>query len=291
MKLTEASLSNRVAVMVAIILVTIFGYISIKRLPVQMAPNVERPTINISTSWPGAAPEEVESEILELQENVFRGMPGVERMSATANYASASIEMEFGAEVDMQRTLIEVINRLNQVPSYPVDANEPTLQIGGRSFGNAIAWFAIRPNVDNERPIVTYLDFITDNVLTRLEQINGVSSANAVGGRAYEVRISYDPYKAAALGVDLTRLGAVGGNFSNTSMGSKDVGKRKYTMRFESKYDYQSLNDYVIEWRDGLPIYLRDIATIEVTMQDPSGFILQNGGPSSFPKLELTCLI
>ena len=60
MKLTEASLSNRVAVMVAIILVTIFGYISIKRLPVQMAPNVERPTINISTSWPGAAPEEVE---------------------------------------------------------------------------------------------------------------------------------------------------------------------------------------------------------------------------------------
>jgi multidrug efflux pump subunit AcrB len=266
--------------MVAIILVTIFGYISIKRLPVQMAPNVERPTINISTSWSGAAPEEVESEILELQENVFRGMPGVERMSATANYASASIEMEFGAEVDMQRTLIEVINRLNQVPSYPVDANEPTLQIGGRSFGNAIAWFAIRPNEDNERPIVTYLDFITDNVLTRLEQINGVSSANAVGGRAYEVRISYDPYKAAALGVDLTRLGAIGGNFSNTSMGSKDVGKRKYTMRFESKYDYQSLNDYVIEWRDGLPIYLRDIATIEVTMQDPSGFILQNGGPS-----------
>jgi len=279
-KLTEASLSNRVAVMVAIILVVIFGFISLDRLPIQMAPNIERPTINISTNWPGAAPEEVESEILELQENVFRGMPGVERMAATASYSSASIDMEFDADVDMQRSLIEVINRLNQVPAYPVDANEPTLQIGGRNFGNAIAWFAIRPNEDNVRPIVTYQDFINDNVLPKLEQINGVSSANAFGGREYEVRISYDPYEAAALGVDLTQLGAVGGNFSNTSMGTKDVGKRKYTMRFESKYDYQALSDYVIEWRQGRPVYLKDIATIDVVLQDPSGLILQNGGPS-----------
>ncbi|MFC3193174.1 efflux RND transporter permease subunit [Marinicella sediminis] len=280
MKLTEASLSNRVAVMVAIILVMIFGAISLNRLPVQMAPNVERPTINITTTWPGAAPEEVESEILELQENVFRGMPGVERMAATASYSSASIDMEFDADVDMQRSLIEVINRLNQVPAYPVDANEPTLQIGGNNFSKVIAWFAIRPNADNSRDIVTYQDFINDSVLPKFEQINGVSSANAFGGRAYEVRISYDPYQAAALGVDLTRLGAVGGNFSNTSMGTKDVGKRKYTMRFESKYDYQALADYVIDWRDGLPIYLKDIADIDVRLQDPGGLILQNGGPS-----------
>ena len=158
--------------MVAIILVAIFGFISLNRLPVQMAPNVERPTINISTRWPGAAPEEIESEILELQENVFRGMPGVERMAATASYASASIDMEFDADVDMQRSLIEVINRLNQVPGYPVDANEPTLQIGGRNFGNAIAWFAIRPNADNDRSIVTYQDFVNDNFLPKLEQVN-----------------------------------------------------------------------------------------------------------------------
>lgn len=280
MKLTEASLSNRVAVMVAIILVAIFGFISLNRLPIQMAPNVERPTINISTNWPGAAPEEVESEILELQENVFRGMPGVERMSATASYSSASIDMEFAADVDMQRSLIEVINRLNQVPAYPVDANEPTLQIGGRNFGNAIAWFAIRPTEENQREIVTYQDFINDTVLPKFEQINGVSSANSIGGRAYEVRISYDPYQAAALGVDLTLLNQLGGNFNNTSMGTKDVGKRKYTMRFESKYDYQALSEYVINWREGRPIYLKDIATIDVKMQDPSGLILQNGGPS-----------
>ncbi len=266
--------------MVAVILISIFGFISLSRLPVQMAPNVERPIIVVTTNWPGAAPEEVESEILELQENVFRGMPGVERMAATASYSSASINIEFDIEVDMQRALIDVINRLNQVPAYPVDANEPTLLIGGNQFGNTIAWFAIRPAPGNDRPIETYQDFVDDNVLPRFEQINGVSSSNAFGGRGYEVRITYDPFKAAALGVDLTRLNTIGGNFSNTSMGTKDVGKRKYTMRFESKYDYQSLADFVIEWRDGKPIYLKDIATIDVVMQDPGGLITQNGGPS-----------
>ncbi len=280
MKLTEASLSNRVAVMVGIILILIFGIISLNRLPVQMAPNVERPIITVTTVWPGAAPEEVESEILELQEQVFRGMPGVERMSANASYAQASINLEFDIEVDFQKSLIDVINRLNQVPSYPVDANEPTLLIGGNQFGNTIAWFAIRPLEGNDRPIVTYQDFVNDNVLPRFEQINGVSSANAFGGRGYEIRITYDPHLAAALGVDLTEITALGGNFNNTSMGTKDVGKRRYTLRFEGKYDYLALRDYVIDWRDGKPIYLKDIALIEKVMQDAQGGLYQNGGPS-----------
>lgn len=265
---------------VGVILVLLFGAISLNRLPVQMAPNVERPIITVTTSWPGAAPEEVESEILELQENVFRGMPGVERMTANASYSQASINLEFDLKVDFQKSLIEVINRLNQVPAYPVEANEPTLLIGGNQFGNTIAWFAIRPLPGNERPIVTYQDFVNDNILPRYEQINGVSSANAFGGRGYEIRITFDPHKAAALGVDLTRITALAGNFNNTSMGTKDVGKRRYTLRFEGKYDYQALNDFIIEWRDGQPVYLKDIAVIEKRMQDAQGGLYQNGGPS-----------
>ena len=280
MSITRASLSNRVAVAVAVILIVIFGLISLTRLPIQLAPNVERPIITVSTFWPGAAPEEVESEILEPQEQVFRGMPGVERMQASASLSNASINLEFDIDVDMQRSLLEVINRLNQVPSYPVDANEPTLLIGGNQFGNTIAWFAIKPQADNDRPIETYQDFVNETILPQFEQINGVSSANAFGGRGYEVRITYDPYKAASMGIDLTKVTALAGNFQNTSMGTKDVGKRKYTLRFQSKYDYQALKDYVVEWRDGQPIYLKDIASIDLVMQDATGLLNQNGGPS-----------
>jgi len=207
LKLTEASLSNRVAVAVAVILVAIFGLISLAKLPVQLAPNVERPVISVSTAWRGAAPAEVESEILEPQEKVFRGLPGVTRMEGTASRGQGSISLEFAGDMDMQRALLEVINRLNQVPRYPVDATEPTVRVGGGRFGGTvIAWFALRTQPGNPRPIAAYQDFINENILPRLEQIPGVSSANAFGGRPHEIRIRFDPVKAAALGIDLSSL-------------------------------------------------------------------------------------
>ncbi len=280
MKLTEASLANRVAVAVAVILVAIFGLISLSKLPVQLAPNVERPVISVSTAWRGAAPAEVESEILEPQEKVFRGLPGVTRMEGTASRGQGSISLEFAGDMDMQRALLEVINRLNQVPRYPVDATEPTVRVGGGRFGGTvIAWFALRTQAGNPRPIAAYQDFINEVILPRIEQIPGVSSANAFGGRPHEIRIQFDPRRAAALGIDLAQL-RFDADFRNTSAGNKDVGKRKYTLRYSGKYGIQELGNKVLTWRDGKPVFLRDIATVSKVMQDPSGVINQNGGPS-----------
>jgi multidrug efflux pump subunit AcrB len=72
--LTRSALGNPVAVIVGILLVVLFGVISLLRMPVQMIPNVERPLIEISTTWRAAAPEEVEAEIVEPQEDALRGL-------------------------------------------------------------------------------------------------------------------------------------------------------------------------------------------------------------------------
>lgn len=281
MQLTQASLKNRVAVAVAVLLVAIFGYISLTKLPIQLAPNVERPAIGINTSWRGAAPEEIESEILDPQEKVFQGLPGLTQMSSSASSGSGGIVLEFAADMDMQRALVEVINRLNQVPAYPVDATEPTVNLGASRFGgNPIAWFSFKAALGNERDIATYQDFISDNVVPKVEQIKGVTAVNAFGGRPYELRITFDPFKAATLGIDMAQFSNLGDSFRNVSAGSKDVGKRKYTIRYEGKYDASNLADMVLQWRDGKPIYLRDVAEIKMQMMDVSGSITQNGSPA-----------
>lgn len=278
MQLTQASLKNRVAVAVAVLLIAIFGYISLTKLPIQLAPNVERPAIGISTSWRGAAPQEIESEILEPQEKVFQGLPGLTQMASSANSGSGSITLEFVSDMDMQRALVEVINRLNQVPAYPVDATEPTVNLGAKRFGgNPIAWFSFTPLANNSKDIATYQDFIADNVVPKVEQINGVTAVNAFGGRPYELRITFDPFRAAALGVDLTSFANLNGAFRNVSAGSKDVGKRKYTIRYEGKYQPSDLANMILQWRDGKPIYLRDVAEIKLQMMDVMGSITQNG--------------
>ncbi len=143
MNLTKASISNPVAVIAAVLLVLLMGGIGLSGLPVQMIPDIQRPTIQITTGWRTAAPEEVESEILEPQEDVLRGLPGLEKMVSTASRGNASISLKFAVDVDLQRALIEVLNRLNQVPRYPNDVTEPRIYAGEDSFGSAIAWFGI----------------------------------------------------------------------------------------------------------------------------------------------------
>jgi len=280
-KLTQASLNNRVAVAVGVLLVAIFGYISLTKLPVQLVPNVERPAIGVNTSWRGAAPEEIESEIIEPQEKVFQGLPGLTQMSSTASSGGAGIVLEFSSDMDMQRALVEVINRLNQVPTYPVDATEPTINLGAARFGGSpIAWFTFNLLEGNNKDIATYQDFVNDNIVPRIEQIKGVTGVRSFGGRPYELRITFDPFKAATLGIDLTQFTNLNSAFSNVSAGTKDVGKRKYTIRYEGKYDASNLAEMILQWRDGKPIYLRDVAEIKMQMQDKSGSITRNGIPA-----------
>jgi multidrug efflux pump subunit AcrB len=273
-------LSNPVAVAVGCILLVVFGLISLSRLPVQMTPNIERPTISISTGWRAAAPEEVESEIIEPQENQLRDVPGLQRMTATASQGSGSISLEFDVGADLNRALIEVINRLNQVPRYPADVTEPTVRVGSDQFGETIAWFSIRTTPENNRPIIEYQDFIDEVIKERLERIEGVSSATPRGGRPFEVRITFDPYQAAAIGVDLTGIGQRLGQNNDVSGGFQEVGRRQYTLRFAGQYEIADLEDLVLEWRQGRPVYLRDVARVERVMRDNQGVMTQNGGPS-----------
>ena len=280
MTLTRLSLSNPVAVVVAGILAALFGVISLFRLPIQLTPQVDQPFINISTGWRAAAPQEVESEIIEPQEDVLRGLPGMTRIEAGASRGSGNIRIEFDIDVDINRALIEVMNRLNQVPRYPPDANEPVIRVSGDQFSGAIAWFAIKPLPGNDRDIATYQDFVREVVQDRLERVPGVASTNAFGGRPYEVRVTFDPYRAASLGVDLSRaMGRVGGN-EDVSGGFSEVGKRQYTLRFAGRYEVDELGEMIIDWRDGTPVRLSDVATVSRSMTDRAGVLAQNGGRS-----------
>jgi len=278
--LTKISLSNPVAVIVACILVAIFGVLSLSRLPIQMTPDISRPEISIFTTWRASAPNEIESEIIEPQEDVLRSIPGLLKMQSAANYGWSTINLQFVIGTDMNRALIEVMNRLNQVPRYPVDAEEPVISVGGDDFDKVIAWFAISTKPGNERPIESYQDFLDDTVITRLERVPGVSQVGSFGGRQHEVRITFDPFKAANIGLDLTGISSQLGSNADVSAGLNEVGRREYTLRFSGKYDVTSLGDLVLEWRGGKPILLRDVARVEMTMVDTTNILHQNGGPS-----------
>ena len=273
---SRLALSNRTATLVAVLLVILFGAISLSRLPVQLTPEVERPEITIRTAWRAAAPEEIEAEIIEPQEKVLRGLPGVSRIVSKAQRGQGEVSIEFAVGHDLRRGLIEVLNRLNRVPRYPEDADEPVIDtVGGNS--RAIAWFMATTGEGNTRDIQGYKEYAEEVVQTRFERVPGVARSEVYGGREREVRITFDPYKAASLGVRLPAAALLAGSNQDISGGDVSVGKRRYTLRFTGAFDAQDLGELVLEWRDGLPVRLRDVADIEVALADRKSFVISNG--------------
>ncbi|WP_026374747.1 efflux RND transporter permease subunit [Aestuariibacter salexigens] len=280
MDITKAAIKNATGVGIAVCIIAFLGIISLMELPVQLFPDIERPRISVQTFWRAASPQEIESEILEPQEEVLQGLPGLENMSAWANQGNAWINLEFGLETDMQKTLIEVISRMNRIPPLPRDALSPNIMLGGWGGGTpALTYFFLQKLPGNTNDIASYVTFFEDAVRPQLESIPGVSRVrmeSGIGG-AEEFQIVFDPYRAAEFGVDLTNISRLLGSANNVSGGFVDVGRRKYTMRFEGKYAPQDMKEMILEWRDGSPIKLGDIADIRIQRADGANFSVQNG--------------
>lgn len=279
MLLTRASLANPIALLVAVLLLTIFGFISLSRLPVQLTPELAEPEITITTNWRAASPYEVEAEIIEPQEDVLRGLPGLTEIRAQALEGRAEINLTFAVDMDMRRALVEVMNRLNQVSDYPDDADQPAISTVGQD-ARAIAWFIIKTKDHNKRPIESYKDYVEEVVQSRFERIPGVAKSEIYGGSDKELRITFDPYKVANLGIELSTVMQLARTSLDVSGGFTDVGKREYSLRFAGKYDAHQLGEMILDWRDGHPVYLRDVAVVEQRLSDKNSFVLTQGSLS-----------
>ncbi|MED5550452.1 MAG: efflux RND transporter permease subunit [Pseudomonadota bacterium] len=281
MPFTRLSLSNPAAVCVGIALIVLMGILAFTRLPIQLFPDTERPQVNIATFWRSASPLEMESEIVEPQEQLLTGLPGLEEMRVFTNEGAAFINLTFALETDMTQTAIEISNRLSQLPPLPRDAVGPNVGGFGGDAQQSLIWFFVQALPGNPMEIHDYTSFIEDTVVPRLEAIPGVASVNiGWGQRPEELLITVDPYRAAALGVTLPQISGAIANNQDVSGGNAEIGRRSYQMRFEGEFEPSEMGDLVIVWRDGTPVRLSDVATVEVTYGERTNFTYQNGNPA-----------
>ncbi len=283
MNLTRSSLRNPAAVLVGVAVVAVFGLFSLFKLPVQLFPDIERPQISVWTGWRSASPQEVEAEILEPQEEVLQGLPGLKELNSNANAGGSFISLTFGLETDMDQTLIEVISRMNRLPPLPRDATPPQISMGGGFGGGSnesLSWFFIQLLPGNERTIESYQPLVEDAVSRRLETIPGVAGVQVMAWQPEELVIAFDPYRAADLGVQIPAVAAVAGSANDVSGGSVDVGRRRYTLRFAGRYRPEQLAGLVLDWRQGSPVTLGDVADISVRRAERNAFSVQNNNPA-----------
>ena len=235
MDLIRAALERPIAVISAVFMVVLFGFVALQSIPIQLTPDVRQPVLSVSTNWFGASPAEVEREIINRQEEALRGLEGVERMGSTSNLGRGEITLEFRVGQDMSRALLLLANRLDRVNGYPAEADEPIIRTSG-SDDSPVAWFILRRLKGNTRPIHTNGDFVTDVIQDRIERVKGISRVNIFGGSERELRIIVNPGKMAAYRLTVTQiLTALRRANAFVTAGDVEEGKRLYTVRIEGE--------------------------------------------------------
>lgn len=290
MNITRSSVKNPAAVIVITILLLVFGVIGINKLPIQLTPDIQQPQINIGTGWRAAAPEELESVIIEPIENVVKNTPGVTDVTTNVQRGFGNITLTFEAGADMKQAMLDVLNNLNQAPPLPLDAFEPVVSAAGTGpqAPNA-ASLLIKPQVGVDiEDITVYQKLIDDVIEPRFAKINGVARVNLNSERPRELRITFDPYKAASLGLQVSQIASTVSRASDVSGGFAEVGRRNYTVRFAGQYDVENLGEMIVGYSGERPIYLSDVAYVEETMQDAFGFSLRNGQPGYYITIQRT---
>ncbi len=236
MNIIQLSIQRPIAVLAAVVMIVLFGWVSLDRIPIQMAPDVRQPVIRVTTNWPGAAPAEIEREVINRQEEVLKGIEGLQRMESNARNNQGNVELEFSPDADLNRSLLLVANRLDRVSGYPEEADEPTLSTFGTE-DNSIAWFTLRRVEGNTRDLTSYSAFLQDVVQDGIERVDGVAGVNVWGATEQEMRIEIDPERLSryALTVNdvVSRLRTANASITG---GDVDEGKRRYIVRTEGDF-------------------------------------------------------
>lgn len=281
MKIIEYSTKNPVKVAVGSIFILLFGLLSLFRIPVQLVPDVEKPQITVETRWIGASPEEVEQEIIHEQEEMLKSVENLRKLTSKSFNGRGQILLEFVVGVDKSAALLDVANKLDQVQEYPENVDEPvikTVNTGDRP----IAWFTLRTLPGNDTAVNELRDFAEDHIESRFERVPGVANSNIYGGAERELQVIIDPHALASWQLTIldVRRALVSSN-TNISGGDIEEGKNRFVVRTLGQFkSVEEIENLVITKRDDIPVYVRDIADVQLGYKKLEAFVRQKNESS-----------
>jgi len=274
------AIERPVTVTVGVILTVLFGLIGLFRLPYQLTPSVEEPEITVTTLWTGAAPNEVEREIIDAQEKVLKGIPGLVEMESTAANSRGTVTLRFRTGTDVDDALLRVSNKMNEVPSYPQNVDKPVINATGAATSPVI-WMVLKTNEGNPRTIDTYRTFFEEDVRQHLERIPGVADLFVGGGTERELHVEVSPQKLAAYGLALPDVvRSLQAANLNVSAGSVGVGRRDYRVRTISEFSTpEDVEKVVLRSTGQRRVLLSDVASVRIGYQKRTVAMIHNGLP------------
>jgi CzcA family heavy metal efflux pump len=260
--LIRASLRNRLLVLLGAGIWLVYGLVVLLRLPVDVFPDLNRPTVSVLTEAGGLSPEEVELAVSRPIEQAMNGAPGVERVRSVSGVGLGVVYVEFGWGTDLLTARQQVAERLAQVrPELPPNAN-PTMGPISSIMGEIMLVGLSSPDGSVSGP---ELRKIADWTLRpRLRSVSGVSQVVSIGGGVENLQIEVRPESLAARGITLEEVVEAARNVERaTTGGFLERKSQEYLVRTLARSsDPAELGAVVVARRHGVPVTLADVADV-----------------------------
>ncbi len=247
-------------IMIAILLAGIMGY---RALPVSALPEVDYPTIQVVTLYPGASPDVVTSAITAPLERQFGQMSGLKQMSSRSSGGASVITLQFQLELPLDVAEQEVQSAVNNASNLlPEDLPNPPVYSKVNPADPPIMTLAV---TSTSVAMTQVRDMVETRVAQKISQVAGVGLVSISGGQRPAVRVKLNAPALAAYGLDSeTVRSAINGANVNSAKGSLDGPERSVTLsandQMKSAEEYRRL---IISWQNGAPVRLGDVATIQ----------------------------
>ncbi len=269
MKITDLSISNRTAVIVLTLALSVGGLVSYVTLPKESQPQIEFAQIIVTTIYPGASPSDVEAIITQEVEREVATLSGLDDLRSTSTEGVSTVIAEFLPDKDIDEAGREVREAVDRAKvEFPSDVEEPIVS-----------------DIDfADFPVLT-VNLLTDGSLTalrataedlqdQLEGVPGVNGVDLIGGLEREVQVDID--LAALQGYNISTndvVEAIRTENTNIPGGSVDVGPENYLVRVDGEIsDPAEILDLVVDSPGGIPVYVRDVADVRFGYKDRSSY-------------------
>ncbi|WP_294707804.1 efflux RND transporter permease subunit [uncultured Fusobacterium sp.] len=273
----EFSIRKPATTIMFIISMIFFGFLGLRKMPVEMLPNINKPTVRIRIKWDGATPDDVDKMITRKIEDVLPNVEGIVEYSSesSAETSLIFIKFKYGTDVETKITLIQ--NELNQIRNkFPNDMKEPSIRKSSSSDIPALTFTLYGGDMMEMR------SYAENNLKPMLERLEGVSEIDVYGGQEQEVAIEIDPDKLENYNLSIVDVyNKMKSSSINIPGGILREGEKEYLIKIEAEIETaDEIKEIILSNKDGHLLKLKDIANIKVAPKDVKSIYRKNGEDS-----------
>lgn len=273
----EFSIRKPATTIMFIISMIFFGFLGLRKMPVEMLPNINKPTVRIRIKWDGATPDDVDKMITRKIEDVLPNVEGIVEYSSesSAETSLIFIKFKYGTDVETKITLIQ--NELNQIRNkFPDDMKEPSIRKSSSSDIPALTFTLYGGDKMEMR------SYAENNLKPMLERLEGVSEINVYGGQEQEVAIEIDPDKLENYNLSIVDVyNKMKSASANLPGGILREGEKEYLVKIEAEIETaDEIREIILSNKDGHLLKLKDVANIKVAPKDIKSIYRKNGEDS-----------